>query len=104
MSSGAIAILIALAIMLAITIAIAAFYLRGYRDASPEKQAEINQAFRRYAGLGGALFIIMGVVTMNQEAPYQGSWWLGAGYGGLGTLLLIAALIGIPAWGKRNQP
>ena len=103
MSSGAIAILITLIIMLAIIIAIVAFYLRGYRDATPERQSEMNQAFRRYIGMGGALFILFGVVTMIQEDAFLGNWWLGAGYGGLGVLLLIAALIGIPAWVGRKQ-
>jgi Na+/proline symporter len=104
MSSGAIAILIALAVMLAIIVAIAAFYVRRYQDVSPEKQQEMNQTFRRYMSLAGVMFIALGVLSMTQDEPYLGNWWFGVGCAGLGALMLLAALIGIPSWGKRNNP
>jgi len=103
MSSGAIAILIALAIMLAIIAAIAVYYARQVQAASPDKREEMNATYKRYAALAGVMFIAIGVFSVTQEDAYQGSWWFGLGIGVLGMLLLIAAWIGIPSWIGRKS-
>jgi len=103
MSSGAIAILIALVIMLAIIVAIAAYYARLVRAAPPDKRDEMNRTYKSSAALAGVMFVAIGVMSVTQEDAYQGSWWFGVGIGVLGVLLLIAAWIGVPDWGKRDQ-
>ena len=104
MPVGGQAVIIALIIMLAIIAGIAAYYVRRYRAAPPEARQEMNQTYKRYSAMAGAVLMAGGVLSMTQDDPYLTNWWFGAGCVVLGVLLLIAAWIGIPSWaGRDNQ-